>query len=155
MGFIATGDPTAPAEAVLVNDGFFPDIDPADLRKIERLDGTVTYERLLSALIDAITSVNGELAAFKAAQVLAGHATLAAVPADTINNVSVKVHRYKRAVFSLAKADLTERYRDYDSTNAGNKKADQMETPIDDMRRDARWAISDILGIGRNTVELI
>ena len=30
-----------------------------------------------------------------------------------------------------------------------------MENPIDDLRRDARWAISDILGIGRTTVELI
>lgn len=155
MTFVATGDSTAPAEAVLVNDGFFPDIDPEDLRKSQRLDGTVTYERLLHALIEAIASVNSELAAFKAAQLLAGHATLAAVPAETINDTSINVHRYNRAVFSMAKADLSERYRDYDSTNAGNIKADQMETPIDDIRRDARWAISDILGVGRNTVELI
>lgn len=155
MSFIATGDPSAPAEAVLVNDGFFPNIDPADLRKSQRLDGTVTYERLLHALIEAIASVNDELAAFKAAQILAGYATLAAVPASTINDISINVHRYQRAVFATAKADLTERYRDYDSTGAGNKLADQMETPIDDIRRDARWAISDILGIGRNTVELI
>lgn len=155
MSFIATGDSSAPDEEAITNDGFFPDIDPVDARLVLRLDGTVTHERLLHSLIDAIASVNGELAKYKAAQTAAGYATLDEVPADQLNDISIKVHRYQRAVYALTKANLSERYRDFDSTNAGNKKADQMETPIDDLRRDARWAISDILGIGRNTVELI
>lgn len=65
------------------------------------------------------------------------------------------VHRYGRAIGCSAKAVLLERYRDYDTTAAGNKKSDQLDSPVDDLRRDARWAISGILGISRNTVELI
>lgn len=153
MSFIAKAD--AAPETAITNDGFFPDIDPVEVRKELRIDGTVTAERLRSALIDSISTANDELSAWKATQITAGHSTLAAVPASKIDDVSVKVHRYKNAVHALTKAKLTERYRDFDSTNAGNKLADQMETPIEDYRRDARWAISDILGIGRTTVELI
>lgn len=153
MSFIAKAD--AAAETPITNDGFFPDIDPVDAREVLRMDGTVTAERLSHSLIDAIATVNDEVGAWKATQIAAAHLTLADVPASEINGDSILVHRYKRAVYALTKANLTERYRDFDSTNAGNKKADQMETPIDDLRRDARWAISDILGIGRNTVELI
>lgn len=153
MSFIAKAD--APAETPIANDGFFPDIDPVDAREVVRMDGTVTAERLHHSLIDAISSINGELGAWKAAQIAAGHATLAAVPAPAIATISIHVHHYKRAVYALTKANLVERYRDFDSTNAGNKKADQMENPIDDLRRDVRWAISDILGICRTTVELI
>lgn len=153
MGFIA--QPDAAVETAIANDGFFPSINPVDARDAMRMDGTVTAERLRNSLIDAISSVNDELAAWKAAQNVAGHATLADVPAGTVDEISVHLHRYKRAVYAMSKANLIERYRDFDSTNSGNKKADQMENPIDDLRRDARWAISDILGIGRTTVELI
>lgn len=153
MSFIAKAD--AAVETPITNDGFFPDIDPVDAREVVRMDGTVTAERLRSSLIDSIASVNEELTVWEATQVAAGHLTLADVPAKEIDGASVHLHRYKRAIYALTKANLTERYRDFDSTNAGNKKADQLENPIDDYRRDARWAISDILGIGRNTVELI
>lgn len=153
MSFIAKAD--AAVETAIANDGFFPSINPVDARDAMRMDGTVTAERLRNSLIDAISSVNDELAVWKAAQIAAGHATLTAVPASTVDAISAHLHRYKRAVYAMSKANLIERYRDFDSTNAGNKKADQMENPIDDLRRDARWAISDILDIGRTTVELI
>jgi hypothetical protein len=153
MSFIATG--AEQAEEIVSNDGFFPDIYTFDLRAVLRMDGTATSDRLTHSLIDAIASVNGELAVWKAAQIAATYTTLADVPATSIGDVSIQVHRYRRAVYALTKANMVERYRDFDATNAGNKKADQMENPIDDLRRDARWAISDILGIGRTTVELI
>jgi len=153
MSFIAKAD--AAPETAITNDGFFPNIDPVNAREELRLDGTVTAARLRSALIDAITTANDELDTWKATQIAAGSATLADVPAKQIDGASVHLHRYKRAVYALTKANLTERYRDFDSTAAGNKNADQMETPIDDYRRDARWALNDILGIGRTTVELI
>jgi hypothetical protein len=65
------------------------------------------------------------------------------------------VHRYRRAVYSTAGAELAERYRGFDATGSGNANADQLTPTIDEYRRDARWAISDILGLGRTTVELI
>ncbi len=143
------------AETKITSSPFWPDVEPADIRAAHRIDGTITTERLRDALIEAIASVNEELSAWREARQLEGRATLAAVPADLIDNISVNVHRYQRAVGCTAKALLIERYRDIDTTAAGNKKADQLDNPIDDLRRDARWAISAILGISRTTVELI
>lgn len=155
MSFIATGGASTQPKESIVNDGFFPDVDPADMRQMMRLDGTVTNERMNHSLIESIASANRELGVWKATQIAAGYTTLAAVPAPQLAEISTLLHYYKRAVYALAKANLIERYRDFDSTNAGNQKADQLENPIDDLRRDARWAINDIIGISRTTVELI
>lgn len=146
----------APADMVIVtNDGFFPDIDLNKLRDTMRLDGTVTAARLRDAAVDAIISVNDELAAWKAAQIAAGAADMAAVPAPQIGGESVQLARYRTAVYRQAKADLTERYRDFDATKSGSDDADKLEENICTDRRAARWAIRDILGLARTTVELI
>lgn len=158
MSFIATdptSNPTSPAGAAIVtNDGFFPDIDLDKLRDTMRLDGTVTPARLRDAAIAAVISVNDELQDWKATQVAAGVATLASV-APMIGGVGVQLSRYLAAVYRTAKADLTERYRDFDSTKEGEAKADQLEVTIGDHRRAARWAIRDLLGVPRSTIELI
>jgi hypothetical protein len=159
MSFLATNPvPTVtedPAESAVKNDGWFPDIAPAELRQCTRLDGTVTPSRLRHAVINAITSVNRELAAFKASQIAAGHTSLGDVPAEQVDEKSVKVALYQRAVYDTVRADMAERLRDIDTTGAGDKEADKMVMPIDDLRRSVRWAISDLTGIRRTTVELI
>ncbi len=159
MSFLATNPvPTVtedPAESPVTNDGWFPDIAPTDLRQCARLDGTVTPARLRHAIINAITSVNRELVAYKTAQLAAGHAGLDAVPSDQVDNTSVKVALYRRAVYDTVRANMAERHRDIDTTGAGDKEADKMDLTIDDLRRDVRWAISDLVGIRRTTVELI
>lgn len=155
MSFVTTSPVNDAIEPPIGNGDFWPEIDPAQIRDAQRIDGTITPERLRAALIEAMASANVELAAWAALQVVAGHATLAAVPAIAIDDESIHVHRYRRAVGCLAKANLIERYRDYDTTARGDRKADALADPIDDLRRDARWAISDILGVGRTTVELI
>jgi hypothetical protein len=157
--FLATAEPTkpdAPANAAVVkNDGWFPDIDMNALRASMRLDGTATYDRLRDATIDAIASVNAELGAWQAAHLAAGYADLATVPAPSIGGESVQLARYRRAVFNLTHADLTERYRDFDSTKAGGQKAEDLETTICNARRNVRWALSDMHGLPRSTIELI
>lgn len=155
MSFIATGKGTAPLVDTLANNGFFPNIDLQDLQDAMRLDGTVTMPRLKHAAVEAITSVNGELRDWRLRQEGLGFAALADVPAEEIDKESVQLARYRRAVYCLTKANLTERYRDFDATHDGHKRATELESPIDDLRRDARWAISDLLGRARNTVELI
>ncbi|QBI48235.1 head completion/stabilization protein [Burkholderia pseudomallei] len=102
-------------EGTLTNDGFFPDIDLSALRDAMRLDGTVTAERLRHAARDALLTVNDELAAWRARQRAAGAATLADVPAPRIDGESAHVARYRRAVYHLTHADVTEKYRGYDS----------------------------------------
>jgi hypothetical protein len=143
-----------PAAGIVSNDGFFPDIDKAHLRAAMRLNGTVTDERLVDALVSAIINVNGELAGWKAASVAAGAADVESM-LPKIGGQSVKATLYRTAVYRSTKADLTERYRDFDSTKSGAHEADQLDTTVDDDRKAARWAIRDLLGVNRTTVELI
>ena len=156
MSFIAAAPVPAPvASKPIANDGFFPDIDVDQAYAAMRLDGTVTPERLRASLVEAVLSVNAELQAWKAAQMAFGRETLANVPAAKIDGQSAHLHRYHRAVHCLAAAWLIERYRTIDATATGDRKAEAENLGVDDLRRDARWAISDLTGVGRTTVELI
>jgi len=82
-------------------------------------------------------------------------ASLSELPADKIGGESVQLARYRRAVYFLARADLTEKYRDFDSTKSGANDADELVTTIDADRRNARQAINDMRGVPRTTIELI
>lgn len=155
MSFVVAAPAADPVESPIASGSFWPAIDPVKLRASHRIDSSITPDRLRAALIEAIASANGELDAWKQTQIAAGHATLAAVPAETVDAVSILLHRYERAVGCIAKADVTEHMRDIDTTNEGHRQADALDPVIDELRRDARWAISAILGIGRSTVELI
>ncbi|RAR53886.1 head completion protein GPL [Paraburkholderia unamae] len=154
--FIAPANAAAPtpADDEIENNGFFPDISLAELRAVARLDGTVTPQRLREATIDAIRSVNAELKPWRT-QSAAGFATLADVPADKVGGVSELVSLYRRAVYNLAHADMTERYRDLDTTKSGGQEAERLEETICTARRNARWALNDLRGIPRSTIELI
>lgn len=155
MSFVVTSPAPDQTEAEIASNAFFPSVPPANIRASHRIDNTVTAERLRDVLIESIASVNQELHIWRINQETAGKATLAAVEANEVDGVSINVHRYLRAVGCMAKALLIERYADFDATGKHAKTEAQMEDPIDDLRRDARWAISDIIGIGRTTVELI
>ncbi|HDR1113251.1 phage head protein [Pasteurella multocida] len=139
-------------EAFIQNDEFFPNIVISEFRNASRLDGTVTIDRLKEALFEAVASVNDELNNFKQS---ATHTTLAEMPSGRVGNQSVLVYRYKRAVYCLALANLYERYASYDTTNDGEKKMELLQESINQIRRDARFAINDILGRRRITTELI
>lgn len=156
--FIATADTntgTVTPSATLANDGWFPDIELTELREETRLDGTVTDTRLRAAALDAMASCNAELGSWRAAQLAAGYADLASVPAAKLGTQSTHVIRYRRAVFNLVRADLTEQYRGYDSTKSGGQAAEALEETISEARRNIRVALADIRGLRRTTVELI
>ena len=79
MTFVATANPPIAADDAQVdNDPWFPAVPAARVREVCRLDGTVTAARLGEAISNAMDSVNRELQAYKAEQVLAGAANLAA-----------------------------------------------------------------------------
>lgn len=153
-GFIANA-PTSPAEGEIDSSPFWPAISLPDLRDTVRLDGTVTTARLKHAVIDAITSVNRDLADWRRAREAEGVTTLAAVPGEVINGESAYLHSYRRAIYALTRANLLERYADYSATGDGVKGADAKIISSDDLYRDARFAIRDILGTTHNTVALI
>lgn len=151
-GFVAGG---SSAPFTLSNDGFWPDIDADHLRAAQRIPANVTNPRLEVATVAAMISVNRELKAHKLQWLAAGHATLADVPAEQINGQSSLLILYQRAIYCSTSVEVSERYRSFDTTNSGDKNAEELTPTIDELRRDARWAIRDLLGIGRSTIELI
>lgn len=153
MSFIVPTPVTEETE--IVSGPFWPHVAPAEVRDAHSIDHTVSPIRLRVALIEAIAATNAELKAWRLARQAEGTATLAEIEAETIDDESILVQRYLRAVGSHAKALLLERTRDFDSTAAGDKKADALTPQIDDHWRDYRRAIGDITGAGRCTVELI
>lgn len=151
-GFVAGG--TTPSGHI--NTGpFWPSIDLDQLRATLRIDSSVTPARLETAVINAAISVNRELDDWRIAQQAAGYAELKDVPSPLVKDESAQVHLYRRAIEAGVGAEVCERYRSYDSTNTGNRKAEELAPNIDDYHRDQRWAIRDFLGTKRTTVELI
>lgn len=156
-GFVATA-PVPPADAsidAIANDGWFPTLSIADTRNAVRLDGTVTDERLRAALVNAMMDVNRQLRSFKAERAALGQASLEAASAgELVDGKPRLVLLYLRAVMCSAKADLNERYRDFDA-DAANPRLKDGEPSTDEQRRNAQWAVRDILGQSHVFVELI
>lgn len=147
---------TAPAADAPIECGtWFPAIDPARFRAEQRVPDSATPERVRQTLVAAILRVTRDLQDWSAARRAEGHATLADVPGDEIDGESVFEQLYRRAVFTAAKAELVERYRDMDITGAGQRNADALDPSVAELRRDSVHAIRDMLGIGRTVVELI
>jgi hypothetical protein len=154
MSFIAP--PLAQTiEDITCDDDFWPAISPEIAKLSLRIDGTVTTERLVAALVNAIGMTNKALNDWKVAQESAGSISLNHVPATKVGGISILVHWYYRAVFSHAQATLMERYINLDTTASGQKRAESQITAIDDYRRDALWAIQDIQGKTHSVAELI
>lgn len=155
MKFVAPEQAQSGEQDLITNTAFWPDLDMAGFRAEMRTDGTVTPARLRQAVLTAIAEVNAELYDFKQRQLAAGYATLAVVPADMIDGESQRLQLYRRAVWCWTKATLTERYRDFDATASGNKKADELVSTVDDLWRDVSWSLSRLQDKPRMTVELI
>lgn len=160
MSFVAIANPPpATPEAVIANDGWFPDMDPAQVRAACMLDGTVTDERLRQALQVAMLSVNAELQTWADEQrVRWGYTSLGDVPAPQVGGQSAKLLHYRRAVHACMQADLLDTYRGMAAVGTGNKidrSHDDLQQNSCDHRRNQRWAISALLGRARATIDLL
>lgn len=142
--------PTTTPDELIVNDSFFPNLQLNLIRESVRLDGSVSNARLKDAAIAAILEINDQLRSLKLKA-----ATLNELATSTIDGKPNTELLYLRAVHSAIAADINEKYRSYDSTSDGQKRAEQLAPTIDDHRRNLRWAIRDLLGTSRCTVELI
>lgn len=152
-GFIANASPTN--AATVENALFWPQVDLDLVRARMRLDGSVTEDRLREATIAAMLYVNDALATWRASQQAAGYASLDEVPGAAVGGVPRAVALYLRAVCCAVGAELAERYRSYDATDSANQRADDLTPSITELRRDLAWALSDLQGRPRTTVELI
>ncbi len=158
-GFVCTPSVIPPettgVEPTITNDGWFPDVVPAEFRAQMRIRESVTPTRLREAVLGAMIDVGNNLRNWRAAREAAGAATLAAVPSPQLGGESRLVILYRRAIGATAKADLVERYRDTDLTGAGQRQVGELDQSIDELRRDAIHAVRDMLGVTRTYVELI
>lgn len=159
-GFFVTANPPAEGlEQIIANDGWFPDMDPAQVRTACRLDGTVTAEHLLPALQNAMLTVNAELQDWADEQRTRwGYAKLDDVPAPQVGGESAKLLHYRRAVYASLQADLVQTYRGMPAIATGNKidrESEDLQQTAGDYLRQLRNAISDIRGSARCTVELL
>lgn len=157
--FINANPPDSAQEPVVVNDGWFPDMEPSKVRAACLLDGTVTADRLQPLLQNAMLDVNAELAEWAQEQRTRwGYASLADVPAHQVGGESAKLLHYRRAVHACLQADVLDAYRGMAAINTGNEldrtNADT-SAQASEHRRNQRWAIADLLGHSRTTVELI
>ena len=153
--FIVTAPTAEVPENAIVSGPFWPDIEPTKIRETQRIDDTVPAQRLRMAIIEAIATTNGALRTWREERIANGNDKLVDISAEEIDGVSILAHRYQRAVGCLAKALLLERYKDFDATGKGDKKADALTDPIGDCRRDHLNALADITGRPRCTIELI
>ncbi|WP_168400639.1 head completion/stabilization protein [Erwinia amylovora] len=142
---------------------FWPVIELSDLRLAARITGGITTSRLMHVTTEAVAHVTHQLQNWRTEQVKAGFSLLEDVPETlpcgeteklTINGENVKVYRFRRAVYSIARALVLEGYRDVDTTAKGDKDATAMDLQRDDLWRDARWSIADIRGVPRLYAEL-
>ena len=155
MTFIPSSPATADEAPPINNHPFFPAVELAEFRSIMRVDNVATAQRARHALYTAMLDVNGRLTDWMLDQLGNGYEKLADVPERPGQPAGARAALYLRAVYALGKASLTERYRDYDTTGQGKNRADDLSDNIDDLRRDASWAINDITGRPRSTIELI
>lgn len=139
----------------VASDAFWPVIALDALRGAVRLTGDVTADRLRAAVVASLIDVNGELAPLRQRLEAHGHAELGAAPAPVIDGKSQLVQQYLSAIYSATGVKLYERFRSYDATAQGAQRAEDLTPTIDELRRDLRYAISDLLGTRRVTVELI
>ncbi|WP_227369829.1 head completion/stabilization protein [Halomonas sp. M20] len=155
MSLVAYGTATATDAPELANNGFWPPLDPDDFREQHRLDTTVTAPRLVTALSIAMASVNRQLSDFQAEQMDAQRGTADLIPIEPWQIPGHHALLYVRAVFAEAHAQLLERYRDYSATDVGDERGEAKADAAEDYRRDARWAVAEIVGRNHTTVELI
>lgn len=136
--------PPVSDEPVIKNTFFFPDIDPKRVRSLMRLEQTVAPARLREAIKSGMAETNAELYDYREKQRAAGFSLLADVPGDVLDGESLRIFYYHRAVCAMATATLYERYRGVDASAKGDKKADSIDSTIDELWRDMRWSVSRI-----------
>ena len=155
-GFSFAGTSPTPAAAVsLTNVPFFPDIDTGEFNALYRVPAEIDALIIEHQLLQAMSRTNRSLATWRATQEAAGHATLAAVPCDTLGAEPELVRLYKRAVYCEAKAELLKETETVDRRPVAENAAKAGEESEDKYREFAAGAIRAIAGLNRVGVALL
>ncbi|QIL80828.1 head completion/stabilization protein [Diaphorobacter sp. HDW4A] len=165
MSFVAphVNPPLKQEEGVVMNDGFFPDIDCERLRADSRIESTVTTPRMREAIEAAIWAINAELRDWRELQESQGYATLGDVPAATIGTgaerESVRLKQYRHAIKWHVLAETAEVARDMATLPQGAGKEARVtsgvEVRVSGFNQRLRFAIADLQSRSRVIAELI
>lgn len=139
----------------ITNIAFFPVIKIKHVREAQRIDGTVTTERLKKAIISAMITINDDLAEWRLLNQAQGINSIDELTQDSIDGESKYLHLYKQAVYCWANGLINDRYLNYDATAKAIKQTEPEQQSAGDLYRDARYAIRDILGKSHSTMELV
>ncbi|MCZ5375731.1 head completion/stabilization protein [Escherichia coli] len=71
-------------QAIIQNDGFWPDIDAGDFEKSRSIPAVTSHETVLTALLCAVTEINTELAARREYWKEQGHIRAVDIPGSTV-----------------------------------------------------------------------
>lgn len=123
-------------------DPFYPDIGLVQLRQTMRLDGKVTEQRLRHSADAAVRRVQSNLTDWRTTQT-----------DDAITEQQAET--YLRAVYAYTAASVQESMAGYDSTLDGRTRAEELSNYAAQLMRDGHWAVRDLQGKPRTTVELI
>ncbi|VVT52980.1 putative phage gene [Kosakonia radicincitans] len=101
-----SGNPVDYQDAMLTNDGFWPDLNLADFQAQRALPPDMDAHTLSGALLAAVMEVNADLVNVADRHRAAGYAAAQNVPGPVLDGVNGLCAQYTKAVFARAKADL-------------------------------------------------
>ncbi|MFT4091308.1 MAG: head completion/stabilization protein [Asticcacaulis sp.] len=148
--------PATPAGTTVSGGAFWPVADVAHFRDIVRIGGPIIPDaRLITALAGAYVTVKQELRQLAHKAVASGIARLQDMPDTPLTDSADRPVIFLRALYATAAADLIEGQRDITATSQGLGRIEEQMPTADDYRRNATWAVRDLLEVPRNTVALI
>ncbi|MCW2482195.1 head completion/stabilization protein [Candidatus Symbiopectobacterium sp. NZEC135] len=101
-----SGTPVDYQDAVLANDGFWPDLNLKDFQEQRKITADMDAGTVAQALLTAAGEVNTDLVSVAQRHQTNGHATASAVPGVSLDGKNLLSAQYQKAVFARAKADL-------------------------------------------------
>ncbi len=137
------------------NNGFFPDINVQDYVNQYRIPQELPDATIVNHLVISMGDANQELECYKYFMTKKGYKTLAEVPADKINEVSIKVTNYIRAVSCYAKAWALKEMQTLDRRKDADNLAKTSDETEATYRQFAEQAIKAVCGEPAAMVSII
>ncbi|WP_439413004.1 head completion/stabilization protein [Enterobacter ludwigii] len=148
-----SGLPQDYSSVAITNDGWWPDTNVADFQSQRSIPASIETETVTNALLMAIGEANDELAEYQSAQRGKGYESAKDVPGPSAGTLNLLCAQYLKIIFARAKAELMG-----EITSAQREKANpgqQSEDTRDRLLAEASFAIRNIMGYPRVTVDLI
>ncbi|MEC5342162.1 head completion/stabilization protein [Brenneria populi] len=101
-----SGTPVDYQDAVLANNGFWPDLNLRDFQAQRTIPADIDAGTVAQALLTAAGEVNADLLRVEQQHRDSGYGMASAVPGVSLDGKNLLCAQYQKAVFARAKADL-------------------------------------------------